>query len=333
MEVLASRSIETQIHAVKCQFYRNSYNADMNYRQIECFRAVMHTGSMTLAAAQLHTSQPNVSRAITLLQRETQLQLFERVGQRVIPTPEAHALLKEVDRVYVGLQAIGAAAERIRTLGVEGLRIAVTPGLSISPVPRILQVFRGLRPRVPVVVHTADSATICKWVSSGYYELGLASYVALPQEVDSTLVHSERAVCIVPRAHRLARKRKVGPSDLAGESFISFASPDVARAAIDLVFNPEVRMLEIETSLATAACAMVARGLGVSIVEPAMLSELALTGVHALEFEPAIHSNCHVVLAPQQPAQALVADFLEAVRIVVGGPENAARKKVSRSPG
>ena len=169
------------------------------------------------------------------------------------------------------------------------MRIAVTPGLGISPVPRILQVFRGLRPRVPVVVHTADSATICKWVSSGYYELGLAGYVALPQEVDTELVHSERAVCIVPRGHRLARKRKVVPSDLAGESFISFASSDVVRVAIDRVFDPEVRRLEIETSLATAACAMVARGLGVSIVNPAMLSELALAGVHALAFEPAIH--------------------------------------------
>ena len=305
----------------------------MNYRQIECFRAVMHTGSMTLAAAQLHTSQPNVSRAIALLQSETQLKLFERVGQRVVPTPEAHALLKEVDRVYVGLQSIGAAANRIRTLGVEGLRIAVSPGLGISPVPRILQVFRGMRPHVPVVVHTADSLTICKWVSSGYYELGLAGYVALPQEVDSTLVQTERAVCIVPRGHRLARKRKVVPSDLAGESFISFAPPDVLRVVIDRAFDPEVRKLEIETSLATAVCAMVARGLGVSIVNPAMLSELALTGVHALAFEPAIHFECHLVRARQQPAQALVADFLEAVRIVVGGTENGARKKVGRSPG
>ena len=305
----------------------------MNYRQIECFRAVMHTGSMTVAAGQLHTSQPNVSRAISLLQRETQLQLFERVGQRVVPTPEAHALLKEVDRVYVGLQSIGAAANRIRTLGVEGLRIAVSPSISISPVPRILQVFRGLRPRVPVVVHTADSATICKWVSSGYYELGLVGYVALPQEVDSRLVQSERAVCIVPRGHRLGRKRKAVPSDFAGESFISFAPPDVLRAVIDRVFDPEVRRLEIETSLGTAVCAMVARGLGVSIVNPSMLSELALAGVHALAFEPAIQFECHVVRARQQPAQALVADFLEAVRIVLGDPEDTERKKVSRSPG
>ena len=295
----------------------------MNYRQIECFRAVMHTGSMTLAATQLHTSQPNVSRAIALLQSETQLKLFERVGQRVVPTPEAHALLKEVDRVYVGLQSIGDAADRIRTLGVEGLRIAVSPGIGVSPVPRILQVFRGMRPRVPVVVHTADSATICKWVSSGYYELGLVGYVALPQEVDTTLVHSDRAVCIVPRGHRLARKRKVVPADLAGESFISHASPDVVRAATDRVFNPEVRRLEIETTLGTTICAMVARGLGVSIVNSAVLGELALTGVHALAFEPAIHFDCHVVRARRQPAQALVADFLEAIRVVTRSPDNS----------
>lgn len=305
----------------------------MNFRQIECFRAVMHTGSMTLAATQLHTSQPNVSRAIAQLQKETQMRLFERVGLRVVPTPEAHALLKEVDRVYVGLQSIGAAADRIRTLGVEGLRIAVTPALGISPVPRVLQIFRGMRPRVAVVVHTADSATICKWVSSRYCDLGLSAYVALPQEVESTLVSSERAVCIVPRTHRLARRRKIVPSDLTGESFISFSSPDVARAEIDKAFVPEVRRLEIETSLATTVCAMVARGLGVSIINPAVLSELKLAGVHAVAFEPAVYFDCHVIRARQQPEQALVADFVEALRIALRGSEGATRKKVGRSRG
>jgi DNA-binding transcriptional LysR family regulator len=304
----------------------------MNLRQIECFRAVMHTGSMTLAAAQLHTSQPNVSRAIALLQRETHMKLFERVGLRVVPTPEAHALLKEVDRVYVGLESIGAAAERIRTMGVEGLRIAVNPSHGISPVPQVLQVFRGMRPKVPVVVHTADSATICKWVSSRYCDLGLAAYVALPQEVSSELVISERAVCIVPRDHRLARKRKVVPADLAGESFISASPPDVARAAIDRVFVPEVRRLEIETSLATTMCAMVARGLGVSVVSGSVIRELQLASVHAIAFEPAIQFDCYVIRPRQQPEQAVVADFLQALRIVARENENAAKKRISRSP-
>ena len=108
---------------------------------------------------------------------------------------------------------------------------------------------------------------------------------------------------------------------------------DVARTAIDRVFDPEVRKLEIETTLGATICAMVARGLGVSIVNPSMLSELALAGVHSLAFEPAIDFECHLVRARQLPAQALVADFLEAMRVVLRSPQPTERKKVSRSPG
>ena len=68
-------------------------------------------------------------------------------------------------------------------------------------------------------------------------------------------------------------------------------------------------------------------------MNPAVLTDLGLAGVHALEFEPAIHFDCYLIRAHQQPEQALVADFVEALRIVVRGSENAARKRVSRSPG
>lgn len=61
----------------------------MNYKQIEAFRAVMLTRSMTEAAAQLHTSQPNISRVIGQLEREAGFRLFERVGNRLAPTDEA----------------------------------------------------------------------------------------------------------------------------------------------------------------------------------------------------------------------------------------------------
>ncbi|WP_431513133.1 LysR substrate-binding domain-containing protein [Variovorax sp. DAIF25] len=285
----------------------------MNFKQIEMFRAVMLSGSMTLAAKQLHTSQPNVSRAIALLQRETQLKLFDRVGVRVTPTPEAYALMREVERSYVGLSSIQEAAARIGTYGVDGLRVAVSPALGISLLPRALEIFRKMRPGVPVVVSTADSATICKSTASGASDFGLAASVALPQEVDSELIHQQSAVCIVPEGHRLARKRKVKPTDLAGECFISMPSYDTARHAIDRLFDPEVRKLEIETTQASTICVMVARGLGVSIVNPLIHKELSLLGVRAIPFEPEILFRCYLVRAKHRSTQALVSDFIAAV--------------------
>jgi DNA-binding transcriptional LysR family regulator len=289
----------------------------MDFRQVETFRAVMQTRSMTVAALQLHTSQPNVSRVIARLQKETGLRLFERIGLRLVPTPEAQALLREVERAYVGLQTIREAAGTIRTLGAGGLRIAVSAALGIGLMPRALQLFRRQRPHVRVTVHTSDSATISKWTAAGYCDFGLASFLADPEEVDGRLLHSERAICIVPAGHRLARKRKVRAADLAGEAFISLSPNDLSRQRIDAAFDPDMRQLELETPQAATICVMVARGLGVSIVNPLVYRALELRGVTALAFEPAIDFECHSLHSRDRPDQALVQDFLQAVRNVL----------------
>lgn len=289
----------------------------MDFHQIETFRAVMQTRSMTVAASQLHTSQPNVSRVMARLQKETGLKLFERMGLRLVPTPEAEALLREVERAYVGLQTIRDAADRIRTLGAGGLRIAVSPALGIGLMPQALQVFREQRPHVRVTVHSSDSATISKWTAAGYCDFGLASFLADPDEVDGRLLFRGRAVCIVPAGHRLARKRKVQAADFAGEPFISLAATDLARRRIDEAFQPDLRQLSLETPQASTICVMVARGLGVSIVNPLVLRALELRGVVAVSFEPAIPFECYSVHPRERPEQALVADFLAAVRQVL----------------
>nr|WP_201448965.1 LysR family transcriptional regulator [Sinorhizobium medicae] len=51
----------------------------MRFSQVEAFRAVMLSGSTTAAAEILHTSQPNISRSISQLEKETGLRLFERL--------------------------------------------------------------------------------------------------------------------------------------------------------------------------------------------------------------------------------------------------------------
>ena len=65
----------------------------MDFKQIETFRSVMQTRSMTVSAASLHTSQPNVSRLIAKLQKELGFRLFQRVGLRLVPTPEGQQLM------------------------------------------------------------------------------------------------------------------------------------------------------------------------------------------------------------------------------------------------
>src|SRR3954453_8997780 len=87
----------------------------INARQVEAFRAVMVTGSMTSAAELLGVSQPAVSRRIRDLELAVAFRLFERRGNQITPTPEAVSLLSEVERAFIGLARIRDGPTTIRS--------------------------------------------------------------------------------------------------------------------------------------------------------------------------------------------------------------------------
>ena len=76
----------------------------MNIRQVEVFKAIMDAGSVTGAAGKLHVSQPSVSKHLGLLEADLGLELFLRVGNKLVPTSEAEALYDQVARTYHGLE-------------------------------------------------------------------------------------------------------------------------------------------------------------------------------------------------------------------------------------
>jgi DNA-binding transcriptional LysR family regulator len=146
----------------------------MNLKHIEAFRSVMLAGSMTAAAKELFTSQPNISRLITQLERETGLLLFLRSGVRLIPTSEGNAFFREVERAYVGLQGLTNAAAQIKNLGTGRLRIAAMPSAGLTLVPHAIQRFQALHPEVTISLHVNTSGTVNHWTSSQFCDLGVA---------------------------------------------------------------------------------------------------------------------------------------------------------------
>src|SRR5476649_2047572 len=83
----------------------------LNPRQLEAFRKVMVTGSMTIAAEMLKISQPAVSRLIKDFEQTLQVRLFRREGNRLIPGAEARRLFSEVDRFYQGIERVERVAQ------------------------------------------------------------------------------------------------------------------------------------------------------------------------------------------------------------------------------
>ena len=291
----------------------------LNPRQIEAFRAVMLTGGITAAAELLNISQPAVSRLIADLQYALKLTLFERRGARIAPTSEALSLYQEVERSFVGLERIEQAARDLYDRRAGVLRIGAMPALAIGFLPRFVARFLVERPRVDVSLWGSSSTVVLDWVAAGQCELGFSQ-----STVDHGTVLSEKlppvpVVAIVPSGHPLAARSLLTPQDFAGEAFISLGPSTLLRYRIDAVFADHGvnRIMRVETQLTMIACAMVATGAGVSIVDPFTAEEYAGRGVVVRPFEPRVHIEMAVLRSAQRSLSTLAQDFLGEFRSAV----------------
>jgi DNA-binding transcriptional LysR family regulator len=285
----------------------------LNSRQIEVFAAVMKAGTVSRAAEILGVTQPGVSRLIAELERSLSFALFDRVRNRIVPTPEGRTFFAEVEANFRGMDRLRAGAARIRDYGAGQLRVATLSALSSSIVPNAVLRFRNLRPDATVTLMVLSSRDVRDGVASGIYDIGLAA-----DEIDvSGVLHqpfvSPRVLCALPLGHPLADNEVITPYDLHGLPFVAYVPEDRARQRLDLVFQEAdvAPRIVVETIYAATVCALVAEGVGVGLVSPYAVAGADPSRIVLKPFEPAVHSKSLLILPLDRPKSQLVRDFID----------------------
>ena len=279
----------------------------LNPRQIEAFRAVIVMGSVTGASQALNVTQPAVTRLIHDLQRSLGLPLFVRRGSRLVPTEEALALYREVERQFVGLDRIARAARDLREGRAGTLRIAALPAFSVGFMPRAVGEFMVERPELDVALYGSISSQVVDWIASGFCEVG---FVQTPIESAASghrapgLGAGRGGAACRPSPVRQDRPRARRTSP--GERFVSLENSTQLRYRIDAVFSQAriSRQSRAETPLSMIACAMVAAGAGLSIVDPFTAAEYDRRGVEDPAFRPDIHLDVACIWSARAPGPA-----------------------------
>jgi DNA-binding transcriptional LysR family regulator len=299
----------------------NADKGPLNVRALEAFRAVMRTGSMTGAARIIHTTQPNVSRLVSMLEAELDLKLFVREGNKLHVTDEGVAFFKEVEQHYAGLRALKDAARMIKQIGGGRLHIAVAPALSHGFLASVVAVFTQRHPQVALSIRTCNSYMVEQLVSSQLCDLGLAAFVGYAAEpgLESERVASIRGVCLLHRDHRLACRDVIHAPDLEGEPFISIARQNGTREHVDSLFEQAkvTRRIDIEAENASTICHLVAQGLGVSVLNEVIVDDFLGHGLVVREFRPPIHFPITLLRSSHRPRSLLVTAFIECLGTVL----------------
>lgn len=241
----------------------------MNLRQIEVFRAVMLGGSVTNAARMLGVSQPGISRMLAHVELQLGVSLFERKRGRVKPTPEATALHREVEQVYRGVKRIDDCARSLKSGARLSLRVLASPSTGLDVVPRAISRLARQFPEARLYMETVLVRDMVGLLVANEADIAIST---LP--IEHALLAAEpidrwSLACVFPRGHALRRHRSINLRDVSKEPLISFSADTPQGGLIDAWQREHKAQFrsQIEVRSGQVACALVAGGAGVAIVD------------------------------------------------------------------
>lgn len=241
----------------------------MHYRQVEIFKAIMDSGSITEAANILHISQPAVSKALKLLEAELGLRLFDRTTKGIAATEEARLLYTEVERTYFGMQNLARFAASLGDRRQGRIVVSTIPALGIAWLPAMVSRFSAAHPDVTISLHSSNSVDVARLVGSGEIDLGIAQLRSEEYNLSRRKIFDLEGVIALPAGHRLAQRPCIEAPDLDGETIIGLGLDDEFRRKLTQALegaDQQPRTI-IDASLGLTVCTLVEAGCGVGIVD------------------------------------------------------------------
>ena len=295
----------------------------MRFNEIETFRALMRAGTTHKAAALLQVTQPAVSQSLKRLEAQAGLVLFQRSSGRLVPTPEAQALMHEVDRAFVGMEAIAHRLRSLRDFGLSHLDISCYPAFGLGFMPRALvrlrqqlgeQSPRASWPQVSLQVQS--SKDVRDRASMGLCDFGLMADELPLDGINHSNFTRMSGVVVMPPGHALARFKKITPAQLAETDFIALNPEDASRQRLEAALATHGVQLRIAayTPYAASVCEMALRGLGVGLVNPMTALDYAERGLVVRRLSIDVQFACVLVLPSAKVLSRTAQAFLVTMR-------------------
>ena len=165
----------------------------MDIRQLEYFRKIAETGSISEAARQLHLSQPPLSYQLRGLEEELGVQLFARSRQGVSLTEAGKLLYQRAGEL---LRFADSAKIEVSQAGQrQVLRLGMT-STTVAPMMPIVSAFSRRNPRVHFEVHDGPSFSLYNLLLNGIIDLSVVRTPLRLDEVEHMVLQEERMIAV-----------------------------------------------------------------------------------------------------------------------------------------
>ena len=146
----------------------------MDLRRLRTFVTVAEQGSVSKAALRLHISQPGLSRQLQELQHELGIRLFDRVGRRLVLTPEGRQLLATSRDVLSHVNALSEQAQSLRRGDAGPLTVAASAIQIESAISTFLPRYADRYPNVQLKLIESPGNNTLAMLERGDIHVGVA---------------------------------------------------------------------------------------------------------------------------------------------------------------
>jgi LysR family nitrogen assimilation transcriptional regulator len=187
----------------------------VNIVSLRYFLAIAERGSITQAAAELHITQPALSRHVAHLEHELGVSLLMRHGRGVRLTEpgrllevRAKAILSDIDTLSDELQA--RQTDPHGELAV-GLPYSWSEGIAAP----VVKEFSEEYPHIELTVITDSSETLESMLKAQYIDFGVLSTIEDDAEIESRPIAHDKLYLFGPKGSGLAQLGSISYSELA----------------------------------------------------------------------------------------------------------------------
>ncbi len=259
---------------------------NVTFRQLELFRALVSTGSISAAAKEANVTQPTASVHLRDLSEAVGMPLYEVIGRKVYLTDVGKELAKAAQGVRSEWLAFEQTVQGIKGAESGLLRVAMVNTAQYFA-PRLLGAFCAARPKVEVAMALLNRDGIVERLRSNQDDLYIMSRPPENLALTCQAFMPNPLVVIAPRGHALAKRGKLRPEDLTADRFIAREIGSGTRLAVEDFFRRRREVPEVRFELGSneAILEAVAGGMGLAVVSAHALRASARTDLITLDVE------------------------------------------------
>lgn len=241
---------------------------DFDQRDLRLFQAIAQMSNITRAAQTQHLSLPAASARVKALEERVGVPLLLRQARGVRLTSAGEAFLHHARAILLQTEQLRSDLQEY-TRGLRGhVRIHANTTAVTDILPAVLPAFLKANPKVNVELQERQNPQIALGVLDGRADLGIVSTRIDAPGLRAIHFSTDSLVLVVPKGHRLARRKQVAFAQTLDEAHVSMPAGSTIReqlARATALLGQPLR-LRVELSSFDAVCRMVAAGVGIGIV-------------------------------------------------------------------